>query len=99
MNLSYGQFIPFLADLAGITYGFLIGRLLWKLPNPYPLNLHSRPNKQKNMREDKIIDISVLQERDDAFMDRMLDKIAKEGESSLTKRELERMKKISASKS
>lgn len=96
IDLSYGNFIAFIADLTSILWGFLIGRFVWKLPNPYPLNLEIRMGKSKKPRtEDKIIDISVFQESDDAFMDRMLDKIAKTGEASLTKRERDRMKKIS----
>jgi len=98
-NLSYGEFIPFLADLSGIIFGFLIGRYVWKLPNPYPLNLDIPFGKHKKKnQEEKIIDISAFQENDDAFMDRMLEKVAKEGEVSLTKRERERMKKISERK-
>jgi membrane associated rhomboid family serine protease len=99
INLSYGAFIPFLADLSAIVWGFLIGRWIWRLPNPYPLNLEIPFRRQKRTdREDKIIDITVFQEDDDAFMDRMLDKIAREGEKALTKRERERMKKISEKK-
>jgi len=97
INLSYGQFIPLLADVCGILWGFLIGRLVWKLPNPYPLNFNL-PKRKKGDGSNKIIDISVMQEKDDAFMDRMLDKIAKKGEGSLTWRERERMKKISERK-
>jgi membrane associated rhomboid family serine protease len=96
-NLSYGAYIAFLADVAGIVWGFLLGRLMCKLPNPYPLNLEFSRKSQKH-KEDKIIDISVFQEGDDAFMDRMLDKIAKDGEGSLTWRERDRMKKISEKK-
>jgi len=101
INLSNGAFISFLADLAGILWGFAAGRLIWKLPNPYPLNLEfsKKAAQKRKHNEDKIIDISVIQEKDDAFMERMLDKVAKEGESSLTQRERERMKKISEKKS
>ncbi len=91
VNLSYGEFIPFLADVVGIGWGFLIGRLVWKLPNPYPLNLEF-PKRKKN---GKIININVMQESDKAFMDRMLEKIGRKGERSLTKRERQRMKNIS----
>jgi len=100
VNLSYGAFIPFFADCAGIVWGFLVGHFFWKLPNPYPLHLEipKRTQKKKN-KENKIIDISVFQESDDIFMDRMLDKIAKKGENVLTKRERDRMKRISKKKS
>lgn len=96
INLSYGQFIPFVADFCGILFGFVVGRFVWKLPNPFPLNLEFPKRGVK--KGGKIIDISVFQESDEAFMDRMLDKIAKLGEESLTKREKERMKKISEKK-
>ncbi|MFZ0565402.1 MAG: rhomboid family intramembrane serine protease [Chlamydiales bacterium] len=96
ISLSYGQFLPFIADLVGIAWGFTIGRLVWHLPNPYPLNLDF--SKMHRSRENKIIDINVFQESDDAFMDRMLEKIATKGEKSLTRRERERMRKISESK-
>lgn len=95
INLSYGEFIPFLADCSGIVWGFLIGRIFWKLPNPYPLNLEFSPKRPRQQRDNKIIDISVLQENDEAFMDRMLDKVSKKGEAALTKRERDRMQKIS----
>ncbi len=95
INLSYGQFIPFFADLFGIAWGFLIGRFVWKLPNPYPLNLSLPKRPGKKNRGGNIIDISVMHESDAAFMDRMLDKIARRGQDSLTRRERDRMEKIS----
>lgn len=98
IHLSYGEFIPFIADLSGIVWGFLIGRFVWKLKNPFPLNLEIPSRKKNKHRDDKIIDISVFQEEDDAFMDRMLDKINEQGEKSLTARERERMRKISTKK-
>ncbi|MCC5832867.1 MAG: rhomboid family intramembrane serine protease [Chlamydiales bacterium] len=98
ISLSYGRFTPFFADLVGICWGFAIGRIVWKLPNPYSLNLELPKRRKKRSRSEKIIDISVMQESDDAFMDRMLDKIASKGEESLTRRERERMKKISERK-
>lgn len=95
INLSHGAFIPFLADACGIIWGFAMGRLVWKLDNPYPLNLELPKRKKGN---GKIIDISVFQESDDDFMNRMLDKIARKGENSLTKRERDRMDSISRKK-
>ena len=96
MNLSNGEWIHLLANISGILWGFLIGRFAWSLPNPYPLNLEFP--KKKSKKEEKIIDISVFQENDSEFMDRMLDKISEHGSSALTKREKERMDKISKSK-
>lgn len=98
VSLSYGQFIPFFADLVGICWGYTVGRIVWKLPNPYPLNIEFPKRPKKRGGSGKIIDISVMQESDDAFMDRMLDKIARKGKESLTRRERERMKKISERK-
>ncbi len=99
IKLSAGAFIPFWADITGIVWGFCIGRFMWKMPNPFPLNLDlPRRKKPPPSYDDKIIDIAVFQEDDDAFMDRMLEKIATEGKESLTKREQERMRKISERK-
>ncbi len=94
IDLSYGEFILFLANLTGVIWGFVMGKLVWKLPNPYPLNLEL-PKWRKKRGSGKIIDISVIHESDDAFMNRMLDKISKKGQQSLTRREKDRMKKIS----
>lgn len=98
IHLSYGEFIPFIADLTGIVWGFLIGHFVWKLRNPFPLNLEISSRRKNPIKDDKIIDISVFQEEDEAFMDRMLDKINEHGEESLTQRERERMRKISTKK-
>lgn len=95
-NISSGAYIPFIADLTGILFGFLVGRFVWKLSNPFSPNLEFSTRKPK--KEDKIIDISVVHEDDDIFMERMLDKISKSGKDSLTKREQDRMRKISQRK-
>ena len=34
-NIFSGDFAYFIADFAGIIWGFCIGRFVWKLPNPY----------------------------------------------------------------
>lgn len=34
-NIFAGDFSHFVGDLAGIIWGFAIGRFVWKLPNPY----------------------------------------------------------------
>lgn len=94
IDLSYGELIPLLADVIGIIWGFSIGRFVWKLPNPYPLNL-AFPKRKKRNQSNKIIDLGVMRESDQDFMDRMLDKISKNGQESLSKRERERMNKIS----
>lgn len=99
ISLSYGEFVPFIADITGIAWGLLIGRFVWKLENPFPLNL-DLPFQKRSRKggEDKIIDITPFQEEDDLFMDRMLDKIARSGEDSLTQRERARMETISKRK-
>lgn len=97
--LSSGDTFLFFAEFFGILWGFCIGRFVWKLPNPYPLNLELPSfirKKKKNLG--KIIDISAFYEDDDQFMDRMLEKIAKGEHEKLTKKEKERMQKISERK-
>lgn len=94
IDLSNGAYISFFADFLGIFWGFMIGHFFWKLPNPFPLNLElSRKKREKN--DGKIIDLAVFQESDEDFMERMLDKISKKGESALSAKEKERMEKIS----
>ncbi len=95
MNLSYGDFIAFCADLTAILFAFLIGLFVWKLENPFPLNLDLPKRKTRTPPEEKIIDITPVREDDDLFMDQMLDKIHRSGDSSLTPRERDRMQKIS----
>lgn len=93
VDLIYGQFVYFLSSLTGILVGFLFTKFLWKLTWPF-----SKPIKKRARREDKIIDITETWEDDDAFMDRCLEKIAKEGSSSLTESEKRRMEAISKRK-
>ncbi len=96
-HLSYGLYIPFFADLMAIVGAYIFGRIVWKLPDPFPLNLEF-PKRKRGKKESNIIDITVFQESDEAFMDRMLDKITRLGKESLTRRERNRMEKISATK-
>ncbi len=98
-SLSYGEIIPFIAAVTSIIWALLIGHFVWKLKNPFPLNL-DLPFKKRSRKnhEDKIIDITAFREEDDAFMDRMLEKIARNGEASLTPRERSRMETISKRK-
>ncbi|MCH9609085.1 MAG: hypothetical protein S4CHLAM45_08480 [Chlamydiales bacterium] len=35
MNLSYGEWIPLIADISGILWGFVIARFTWKLNLPF----------------------------------------------------------------
>lgn len=96
-NLSNGQYIVCLSDFLGILWGFMIGKVVWKLPLPFPLHFPLIRAKRSS-KSGKIIDISVFQENDEDFMNRMLEKISKKGEGSLSRREKERMKKISEKK-
>jgi membrane associated rhomboid family serine protease len=96
-DLSYGDFISFFADCVGIAWGFLIGHFVWKLKNPFPLNL-DLPSKKKRPGKGHIIDITAFHESDEDFMDRMLEKIANKGENSLSPREKSRMDSISKKK-
>ncbi|MFN0064762.1 MAG: rhomboid family intramembrane serine protease [Chlamydiales bacterium] len=85
------NFATFFANLIAIGWGFLFGKWIWKLPNPY--------KKEKHYDSDeKIIDITRFakrkEESDTAFINRMLDKISRFGEDSLSEREKRRMEKI-----
>lgn len=93
--LASGEWLSLLANGTGLLWGFVIGRRVWKLQNPYPLNL-AWPKKSHSTG--KIIDISVLQEEDNAFVDRMLEKIASKGKSSLTYAEQARLDEIAKRK-
>ncbi|NGX61932.1 MAG: hypothetical protein K940chlam9_01423 [Chlamydiae bacterium] len=93
IHLLHGEYFPLLADLFGLLWGFSIGKLVWKLPNPYPLPQKKGQGPQS--REGKIINITPFQESDEEFMDRMLDKISRHGESSLTSHERSRLDRIS----
>lgn len=94
INLSYGHFLLFLAEISGIAWGLFFGRFFLKLTVPYQL-----PSRKERKHAD-IIDITpIRQEKEDqAFLDEMLDKIAKRGLDSLTDSEKRRMDRITRRK-
>lgn len=96
-QLSDRAFISFCAHLAAMLFGFSCGKLIWKLKNPFPLNLRWPWVHRKKNHGSKIIDINSFRESDDAFMDRMLDKIAKN--KPISDKERQRMHTISRKKS
>lgn len=57
INLSSGEWISFLANLSGIFWGWLMGRFVGKLSNPYPFSIHRRSKKGERSNNDKIIDL------------------------------------------
>lgn len=94
--------------MAGALSGWLFALFSWHIKSPWlsmkelesqvlgliaKIKLFFKPKKSS-----KIIDIRSIKEEDDLFMDEMLEKISKEGESALTPTERKRMQKISRKK-
>lgn len=91
MHLITGSFALFFNELTGIIVGYIFGLTLFRLQ---PLFSIKMPWKKHS----KIVDIRSIDEEDDAFMDRMLSKIARHGQNTLTPRERKRMDAISKKK-
>lgn len=96
--------IPFLIYLlSGIFFGYVYAYLFWGLANPYrKLRFLDRflskfKRKDKNKLKSKIVDFKSGQplEDEDAFVDRMLEKISKGGEDALTLEEKIKLRRIS----
>lgn len=101
--------------LGGALSGYIYSIIAWDLRSPFlslqPLDLAVRNvgarvrrlfNSKATTRTSKILDFQTgmaKDESDDHFMDRMLSKIGREGEKSLTRKERQRMQEISERKS
>ena len=108
--LSQLNLVLFLFYFFGALAGYLYGALVWDLKSPFPethpfdqrLNSLGRNLRARfsGVQSEKIVDIQTGKPKtdDDAFIDEMLTKIAKNGESSLTWGEKRRMDEISAKK-
>lgn len=90
-HISRADWMMLTADLSGIGWGLAVGKWVFKSPIPF---LKKKPKD----RAEKIVDITLIHEEDEAFVDRMLEKISREGKESLTKGEEARLKKISERK-
>lgn len=105
-NLSNLDFISMLFYLVAALVGYLYGLLFLGLRSPYLITHRFDREMIKlinrfrgiDTTESKIVDISGVSQDDDRFVDAMLTKISKFGESSLTQTERRRMKKISEEK-
>lgn len=112
--LSRLDFISLIFYLSGVLYGYLFGVLVLKLKSPYAflepiysaLRNFSSVIRRKFTSEkepevkSKIVDITTGSPiiDDEAFVDAMLAKIARQGEKALTRSERKRMDEISARK-
>jgi len=111
VHLSDGNFVSLINDLGGIGIAYFYGLLLWELRSPfefthkfdskaiqYGIALRYKYEKRfASVRSSKIFDIKTGKgaKSDEAFMDAMLDKIAKDGEKSLSWWQKRRMANIS----
>lgn len=103
-TLSSGDFVSLIFYWSGALFGYLYGLLYLGLKSPFKYThefdtyVINKMEKFRSRKESgggtKVVDFSESID-DDAFMDAMLTKIAKYGESSLTARERQRMKQIS----
>ncbi len=107
--VSQGDFVKLALYMSGAIYGYLYGILVLKLNGPfewtkpidhglikcrnwiYHLSSHTSNGKIFNLKGEPVLS-------DDEFVDKMLAKISKRGENSLTKSERKRMDEISARK-
>jgi membrane associated rhomboid family serine protease len=108
VDLSQGLFLPLFRNMSGVIFAYLAATLYYNLQSPFPqlqridnllLNL-KHLLRWKKRSPAKIFDISSGEalNDDEEFLDAMLNKISKEGESSLTRQEKLRMQKISAAR-
>lgn len=105
-SLSNLDFISIIFFLSAALFGYFYGLIFLNLRSPY-LFTHrfdkqviKLANRMRGIdtKDTKIVDISGVSQDDDAFIDAMLTKISKYGESSLTQSEKRRMQKISEKK-
>ena len=110
MALIYGKFSLFILYVAAVAFGYGYSSFCWGLRGPYPFMKRfdewlikvGFAGRQKSpvASSDKIVDITSGQppQNDDAFVDAMLAKISRHGESSLSWSEKRRLQKISEQK-
>jgi len=112
VNLSSGQFVDLALYTAGALTGYLYGLWIWNLKSPFVrlqvidewlLNLKSKTISSLPWTakcNGKVYDFQTgkLINKDDRFMDAMLDKISKQGKESLTWFERMKMNRIAKRK-
>lgn len=104
IDLANAQWIGFATTFSSCLFGYLFTLIIWKKRSPfaflYPLEtsiLSLFEKRRPAPKEPKVYDIQSGKPRlnDEQFMDAMLEKVSKLGESSLTPQERERMQQIS----
>lgn len=108
LSLANLDIISIVFYLSAVFIGYLYGLLFLDLPSPYSFTQsfdrfvlkwkNKILKRQERDQGPKIVDISSGTSSDDAFVDAMLTKISKYGESSLTPRERQRLQQISERK-
>ncbi|MEX2304797.1 MAG: rhomboid family intramembrane serine protease [Waddliaceae bacterium] len=111
ITLSQGPWTQAILVFSAAVYGYLYGAIAWNRNSPFPQTravddrLNAFGNRISNLfrsskTEGKIINFPNKEKilKDEEFVDKMLSKISKEGEDSLTWREKRRLKKISERK-
>lgn len=114
ISVSNLQFIYSFLYLLGALIGYLYALIAWGVHSPFPALYKPElavirssqkiksllPKRKRSSKKGKIVNIKTGEpDDDDAFVDSMLEKISRYGESSLTFSERKRMKKISEKKS
>lgn len=108
--VSEGSFLPLILLVVGTFSGYFYATFFKELFSPFPIfqkidsffiqagrNIRERKTKKpRKKKKSKIVNFPSGKpvETDEEFVDRMLDKISKKGESSLTKEEKKRLDKI-----
>lgn len=113
VSISGLQFISFFHYFFGAVSGYLYGLIIWGIHSPFPFmyktelaiirasqKVRQQILRKKSTSKSKVVNIQTGEPDDDeAFVDSILEKISKYGESSLSFSERKRMKAISEKKS
>lgn len=102
---SNGSLISLVMLVTGVLFGALYATFFKELPSPYPFlesfdrliaKLRNQSSVKGSQRRGKIFDFKTGKpvETDEEFLDRVLEKISRSGEDSLTPQERARLEKI-----
>lgn len=93
IHLIHFEWLFLIAEVAGLLFGITYA---WLIMRRTPkLSLYTK----KKSEHDIEVEVTPVEEPDDEFMDRMLEKISSEGKEALTKKEKDRMNEIAKKRS